>query len=177
MARSASRRRRSPCAVAHMASAGPNWTASVRCRALLTTGISGGASANRRRRLRSRAETCKENSTGHARPMTVALVVPDICHDMHDCGVTTGDTWARTHLDPYLQWASSHNSLLIITFDENDGSRGNQILTIVAGAGVAPAQHSEPTNHYSIFQAIDDLLGLPPLGAAASVHPINPLTG
>src|SRR5262249_44563222 len=44
---------------------------------------------------------------------TVAFVTPNLCNDMHDCSVATGDTWLRTHLDAYAQWAKTHNSMLI----------------------------------------------------------------
>src|SRR5439155_825398 len=50
---------------------------------------------------------------------TVSLVVPNLCSDMHDCSVATGDGWLKTHFDPYVQWAKSHNSLAIMTFDED----------------------------------------------------------
>jgi phosphatidylinositol-3-phosphatase len=99
---------------------------------------------------------------------TVAFVVPNICNDMHDCGIAAGDAWAKANLDPYLSWADTHQSQLIVTFDENDGSAGNQILTLVAGDGVPPATHPEPVNHYSVLRAIEELYTLPPLGEAAT---------
>jgi hypothetical protein len=30
----------------------------------------------------------------------VSYVIPDLCNDMHDCSVSTGDTWLRTTLAP-----------------------------------------------------------------------------
>ena len=32
-----------------------------------------------------------------------SLVVPDLCHDMHDCSIATGDAWLRTFLRPLLR--------------------------------------------------------------------------
>ncbi len=103
---------------------------------------------------------------------TVAFVVPDLCNDMHDCDIATGDAWASRHLDPYLRWADSHQGRLIVTFDENDGSAGNQILTLVAGAGVTPGTHDEPVDHYSVLRSVEMLFGLPPLGRAATASPL-----
>jgi acid phosphatase len=100
---------------------------------------------------------------------TVAFVVPNLCDDMHDCGVGTGDAWAKAHLDPYLRWAGTHNSRLIVTFDENDGGSGNQILTLVAGAGVTPAVHTESINHYSLLRTVESWYGLAPLTTAAPI--------
>jgi phosphatidylinositol-3-phosphatase len=33
---------------------------------------------------------------------TVAVLVPNLCNDMHDCPVASGDTWAQHHLPSYL---------------------------------------------------------------------------
>jgi len=115
--------------------------------------------------------------TDYSQLPTVAFVVPNLCNDMHDCGVPAGDTWAHAHLDPYLQWATNHHSLLILTFDENDGSPGNQILTLIAGAGVTPATHNEPIDHYSVLREIEDLLALSPIGAATTAHRMTGFTG
>jgi len=98
---------------------------------------------------------------------TVAFVVPNLCHDMHDCGVADGDDWARQNLAPYVSWAKQHDSLLIVTFDENDGSAGNRIPTILAGQMVRPGPSDERIDHYSILRTIEDMYGLPPLGVAA----------
>ena len=32
-----------------------------------------------------------------------ALVIPDLCHDMHDCPVATGDAWLKRFLPPLLK--------------------------------------------------------------------------
>ncbi|RSM53187.1 hypothetical protein DMH03_38835 [Amycolatopsis sp. WAC 01376] len=43
----------------------------------------------------------------------VAFATPDLCGDMHDCPVDTGDKWLKNNLDAYAQWAKTHSSLLI----------------------------------------------------------------
>jgi acid phosphatase len=103
----------------------------------------------------------------------VSFVVPNLCHDMHDCSTMVGDQWARQNLGPYLDWATSHNSLLLITYDENDGSGGNRILTLIAGAGVRPGRYGEPVDHYRVLRTIEAMFGLPPIGAAAQTSPIT----
>jgi acid phosphatase len=104
---------------------------------------------------------------------TVSFVIPNLCHDMHDCSVGTGDTWAAEHLDGYRRWAPSHRSLLVLTFDEDDNSSANQILTLVAGAGVRPGEYPQRIDHYAVLRAIEDCYGLTPLGAAASAPRIT----
>ncbi len=109
----------------------------------------------------------------YARLPTVAFVIPNLCDDMHDCPVAAGDAWARTHLDGYLRWAAAHRSLLVVTFDENDGEAGNRILTLIAGSGVRPGAYPEPVNHYRLLATIEHLYGLPSLGHAADAPPIT----
>jgi len=59
---------------------------------------------------------------------------------MHDCPVAAGDAWARVHIRAYASWPMTHHSLLIVDWDENDGSPGNQIPTIFAGQMVQPGR-------------------------------------
>lgn len=103
---------------------------------------------------------------------TVAFVTPDMCDDMHDCSIGTGDTWLKAHLDGYAQWAKTHNSLLIVTFDEDSGTSVNQIFTVFEGANVKVGTYSESINHYTVLRTIEASYGLPGLGNAASKSPI-----
>jgi hypothetical protein len=104
---------------------------------------------------------------------TVAFVVPDLCDDMHDCGVHAGDAWASEHLDPYVDWARTHDSLLVVTFDEDSGSRENLIPTFLVGPMVVPGQSGQHTDHYTILRTIEDMYGLAPLGTAAEREPLR----
>ncbi|NMI01012.1 acid phosphatase [Pseudonocardia sp. K10HN5] len=106
---------------------------------------------------------------------TVAFVTPNMCHDMHDCGVRDGDTWMKQTIDRYLSWAQTHNSLLIVTFDEADvpDHTGNTIATVLAGPMVEPGSYTERIDHYSILRTIQDMYGLAPLGHSADAAPIT----
>ena len=97
----------------------------------------------------------------------VALVVPDLNHDMHDGSVATGDAWLRRHIDPYARWARTHDSLLVVTWDENDNAPGNHILTLVSGQHVRPGRSGQPATHLDVLHTVEGLLGLPALGPAA----------
>jgi hypothetical protein len=92
---------------------------------------------------------------------------------MHDGTVQQGDTWLRNHIDSYAQWAKTHNSLLVVTWDEDDNSANNQIPTIITGAGVTAGNYSETINHYNVLRTIEDAYGLPRAGASASATPIT----
>jgi acid phosphatase len=103
---------------------------------------------------------------------TVSFVVPNLCNDMHDCGVATGDRWARQHLSDYVNWATTHNSLLVVTFDEDSGTPANHIATMLVGPMVRTGASDQRIDHYSLLRALEDMYGLPPLGGAAQAGPL-----
>lgn len=102
----------------------------------------------------------------------VSIIVPNLCNDMHDCSTTTGDAWVQSHMDAYIQWAKTHNSLFILTFDENSGTSGNLIATIFEGPMVVPGQYNENINHFNMLRTLEDMYGLPYAGQSASVASI-----
>jgi phosphatidylinositol-3-phosphatase len=113
---------------------------------------------------------------------TVAFVIPNLLGDMHDpksadISVPYGDKWLKDNLDSYYQWAKTHNSLLIITFDENnnpaklksptnpassDLSFKNRIPTIFAGAHIKHGDYPEGkgVDHVNILRTIEAMYGL-----------------
>lgn len=103
---------------------------------------------------------------------TVAFVVPDQQHDMHSGSIADGDTWLQQHIDAYAQWAPGHNSLLIVTWDEDDGSGANHIFTLFAGAHVRVGQYAETINHYDVLRTIEALTGVPLTNEAANASTI-----
>lgn len=108
----------------------------------------------------------------YARLPTVSFVTPNMCNDMHDCPVATGDAWLKTHLDAYAQWAQTHNSVLVVTFDESAGTV-NHIPTVIVGQRVRPGVYPDWMNHYTLLRTIEDAYGLAPLGWAAKVGPVR----
>lgn len=67
---------------------------------------------------------------------------------------------------------SSQRRVLIVTWDENDGTYGNQIPTILAG-NVYSGQFAQDINHYSVLRTIEDIFGVKPLGNAGTATPIQ----
>lgn len=104
---------------------------------------------------------------------TVSFVTPNMCNDMHDCSVGAGDTWLKANLDAYAQWAKTHNSLLIVNFDEDNSLALNHIYTAFVGAHVVPGSYAEKTTHYTVLRTIEAAYGLAALGGAATVAPIT----
>ncbi|MGA8796796.1 MAG: alkaline phosphatase family protein [Candidatus Cybelea sp.] len=104
-------------------------------------------------------------------PSLFTWITPNMCNDMHDCAISTGDKWAKKNLPKLIAWDQANNGVLILTFDENDGSPGNQIPTILIG-NVNPGQYSQTINHYSVLRTIEDIFGLKHLGESGSATPI-----
>lgn len=101
---------------------------------------------------------------------TVAFVVPNLINDMHDGSVSTGDSWLQANIDPYAQWAKTHNSLLILTFDEDDyTTSSNLIPTIWVGASIVAGNYGELINHYNVIATVERMYGLPALTTAQPV--------
>ncbi len=108
----------------------------------------------------------------YAQLPTVAFVIPDQRNDMHDGSIAQGDAWLKKNMERYAQWAMTHNSLLIVTFDEDDGSENNRIATIFLGAVVKPGRYGQRIDHYSLLRMVEELYGLPYLGESFSALPV-----
>jgi len=106
-------------------------------------------------------------------------ITPNLCHDMHDCPVSTGDRFLSGLVPPLLR-ALGPGGLLFLTWDEGASdagccrlAAGGHIVTIVAGQGARlRARLARPTDHYSVLQTIEDRLGLRRLrGATCACTP------
>jgi len=116
-------------------------------------------------------------------PMFV-WITPNLCHDMHDCPVSTGDRFLSM-LVPRLLRSLGPGGVLFLTWDEGSSATGccrlasgGHIATILAGPGARPrAQLTTRTDHYSVLQTIEDLLGVSRLrGAGCACTPsLKPL--
>jgi hypothetical protein len=114
--------------------------------------------------------------TDYTKLPTVCFVVPNLKDDMHDGGdpggIIIGDNWIYAHINDYVQWAKTHNSVLILTFDENETAGPNQIVTIFSGERVKAGKYSESISHYSVLATMETLYGLTHACNAASATTI-----
>jgi len=108
---------------------------------------------------------------------TVSFVIPNNDDNMHDGSVAQGDAWLSQQLSGYANWAVANNSLLIVTWDEDDGGPRNQIPTVIYGAHVQPGIYNEPISHYSVLSTLEQMYGLPKTGNAANAAPIATIWG
>jgi phosphatidylinositol-3-phosphatase len=99
-----------------------------------------------------------------------ALVVPDLCHDMHDCPVATGDAWLRRFLPRLVKL---QDTVVFVVFDESDsGDPGVPALAL--GPLVQPgSRFRAASSHYGLLRTIEDGFGLPRLGRSARAGPVT----
>ena len=106
-----------------------------------------------------------------------SLVVPDLCHDMHDCSVATGDAWLRTFLSPLLRSRALRDGVVFVVFDEGSAGDttggGGRVPALVLGPLVRPgARSARRLDHLSLLRTIEDAWHLPRLGDSSSAAPI-----
>jgi phosphatidylinositol-3-phosphatase len=103
-------------------------------------------------------------------------ISPDDCHNGHSCPVTVSDEWLRGTVTTIMRSAAwTANGIMFITWDEDDGSGGNRVLTLVIASSLTHLVSNQPYNHYSLLATIEDLLGVGRLGEAAGARPMQDL--
>jgi hypothetical protein len=103
------------------------------------------------------------------------MVIPNQLNDMHNGKdperIERGDHWLRTNLEAYVQWADTHNSLLIVTWDEDNGKSDNHIPTILVGPMVRQGRFGEQVDHYGLLRTVEDMYGAKPVGVQSASQP------
>jgi len=103
----------------------------------------------------------------------LAFVVPNNCHNTHDCSISSGDAWLKNELQPLIP-AVGRRGLVVLTWDEDDHSSDNHILTVFAGALVRPGSVSDRRiTHYTLLRTLCDGLRIAPFAAAAAESAIT----
>jgi acid phosphatase len=105
-----------------------------------------------------------------------ALVVPNLCNDMHDCPIATGDAWLKANIVPLLSSPSLANSVVFVVFDEGDSDLGGggNVEALALGPVVRAGAHLDrPTSHYGLLRTIEQAWHLPLLGRSAQAAPIT----
>jgi len=93
-------------------------------------------------------------------------ITPNMCNDMHDCSISTGDTWLSKQIPTILNSAAftTQNSALILLWDEDDFTGTNQVEFVMAGTQVKKGYvSSTKSTHYSVMRTVEDAWNLAPL--------------
>ena len=105
-----------------------------------------------------------------------SLVVPNLCHDMHDCSVATGDAWLKAHVVPLLRSPRLRGGTVFVVFDEgtSDAGGGGKVEALALGPAVRRGStFARATNHYGLLRTIEDAWQLPRLGLSRTATPIG----
>jgi phosphatidylinositol-3-phosphatase len=116
----------------------------------------------RLRRIVPLAQLSRDRAAG--RLPNFALVVPDLCHDMHDCTVATGDAWLKRFLPPLLKLPGT---AVFVVFDES-ATADPGVPALALGSPVrAHSYYASAMSHYGLLRTIEEGFGLPLLGRSA----------
>lgn len=103
---------------------------------------------------------------------TFAFVTPNLCNDTHDCSIQTGDNWLKSWIPKIIAGPNyrAGGTAIFLTYDEDNGSAGNQVVTIVISPSTVPGTRSGTLfNHYSLLRTAEVMLGVGTyLGSATS---------
>jgi hypothetical protein len=105
-----------------------------------------------------------------------SLVIPDLCHDMHDCGLATGDAWLGAFMRPLLRGPALRDTVVFVVFDEgkSDVGGGGRVFAIVVGRHVRRhTRVNAAINHYGLLRTIEEGFGLPLLGRSAGARAVT----
>jgi acid phosphatase len=110
---------------------------------------------------------------------TVGLLIPDMCNNGHDCPLSTADEWLHAWL-PVIMAGPDYRAgdlVVVVTFDEDDRTADNVVLTTVIAPMVSQIVAGAPLTHYSLSRYLAELGGAPPLGEAATATSLGTAFG
>jgi hypothetical protein len=102
----------------------------------------------------------------------VGMVVPDVCHDAHDCSLSQADSWLRRRVGKVLHGPdfASGRLAVVVTADEDDRRHGNRVLTVVAHPRLHHRVVRRGLTHYALSRSYAEVAGVQPLGHARSAR-------
>ncbi len=101
---------------------------------------------------------------------TFGMVIPNLCNDGHDCSLGTADAWLRSWL-PQIENGPDFRAgqlAVIVTFDEDDHTANNSVLTVVISRDLRGVVSATPFNHFSLTRLAAELVGRTPLRNGAT---------
>jgi hypothetical protein len=133
--------------------------------------------------IRNDAARCKNiiplsslsSDLAHGNLADFIWVTPNLCHDMHDCSVSTGDQWLKGFLPQIFHAPGWENSVLFLLWDEGGSTAG---CCQIANGGHIPMLLISPLSkpefassinydHASVLLTIEEAWGLERLRDAA----------
>lgn len=105
-----------------------------------------------------------------------ALIIPNLCNDMHDCSVAKGDAFLASFVPQITASPAFTDSVLFITWDE--GSGDDHVATLVISPLVAAGTRSSVQHtHYSLLRTIEEAWDLGCLEQSCSANDLREFFG
>ena len=92
------------------------------------------------------------------------FITPNLCNDMHDCSVQTGDNWLSQNVPAILgSQAYQNGGALFLTWDESEG--GDLPIGMVVVSPFAKVNYSNSVHytHSSTLRTMEEIFGVSPL--------------
>ncbi len=102
-----------------------------------------------------------------------SFLVPNLCHDAHDCSLDSADTWLRTNIKPLIESARfQQDGMLVIVFDEASTADamyggGRVVWVVVSPKAKRGYQSATLYQHESTLKLTAQALGLTAFPGAA----------
>ena len=101
---------------------------------------------------------------------TVGMLVPNACHDAHDCPLSSADAWLHQRLPAVLGSRDFRTGrlLVVVTADTDDRSAHNSVLTVVLHRSLQGRHRvvARPLDHLSLARLYAQVCHAVPLRAA-----------
>jgi phosphatidylinositol-3-phosphatase len=106
-----------------------------------------------------------------------SFITPNLCNDMHDCGIAAGDAWLSREVPKILaSRAYKQGGALFVTFDESAGS--DVPIGFIALSPLAKKGYGNQITytHSSMLRSVQEIFGVAPLlGDAANAANVSDL--
>ena len=103
----------------------------------------------------------------------LTFVIPNLCHDSHDCPLDTADAWLATLVATIMAApAYLEGGVIVVVFEEsNGGEPKNHVPAIVISEDVVRGHRSDvPHSHYSLLRTVQEAWSLPCLALSCEAN-------
>jgi Phosphoesterase family. len=105
------------------------------------------------------------------------FIAPNMCNDMHDCSIATGDAFLASFMPKILASAAyADGGLIVLTWDEGSsrtGGGGKVVTIVLSPLGKAGFSSATAHTHYSLVRTIEDAWSMPCLAHACSANNLS----
>lgn len=100
----------------------------------------------------------------------LTFLIPDNCHNAHDCSIETADKWVFQKVVTAMSGPDfrAGRLLIVITADEDNKKEGNRILTVLVHPSLSHKVVGTRLTHYSLNRLLAQITHTSPLQNGAS---------